>query len=349
MWRAETHNGAMYVGTNDSSSSWQDPRLAPIPALLAPEFGFDIWGTCDGQYWWEVTRNAFGDGRWNFGARSLVSTPFGLFIGSTNHIEGTSVWKGDASPCGTGGGGGQFGLVKRAAADSGSGASLDTGSAASRAALVSPRRLITDSQPCGTALTWDASPGASRYRILRADYRSAVVNVALTPQLGPDAMPTPAPPGTPGKKKQIWVAGRYVSIGTTTKPSFVDRTAKQDGRYNYEVVAIDASGHASMPSNVATAPSQAPKVTFVDLNTAVTRLAATASRTPAAQLLRLATAARTSWSANRAASLRVLAQLGDVVDATSTRHAAGPAAKYDVRDAIFRLERLAKAKAACGA
>jgi hypothetical protein len=129
----------------------------------------------------------------------------------------------------------------------------------------------------------------------------------------------------------------------------VDRTAKQDGRYNYEVVAIDASGHASMPSNVATAPSQAPKVTFVDLNTAVTRLAATASGTPAAQLLRLATAARTSWSANRAASLRVLAQLGDVVDATSTRHAAGPAAKYDVRDAIFRLERLAKAKAACGA
>ncbi len=95
MWRAETHNGAMYIGTNDASSAFANvPGLGP---LLAPEFGFDIWGTCDGQYWWQVARDAFGDGRWNFGARTIVSTPSGLFIGSTNHVEGTSVWKGDAS------------------------------------------------------------------------------------------------------------------------------------------------------------------------------------------------------------------------------------------------------------
>src|SRR4029078_13693350 len=79
---------------------------------LASEFGFDVWGTCDGRFWWQVTRNAFGTGgagQWNFGARTLVSSPFGLFVGSTNHVNGTSVWKGDASPCGLLGSIGQFG------------------------------------------------------------------------------------------------------------------------------------------------------------------------------------------------------------------------------------------------
>src|SRR5262249_26850494 len=123
------------------------------------------------------------------------------------------------------------------------------------------------------------------------------------------------------------------------------------GRYNYEVVAVNAAGHASRPSNVSTVPSETSKVTFSDLNVAVHRLVG--AMKPHAggttKLLRLTTAARTSWhQAGLAATLPILTQLRDAVDARDSGRgsAAATVASGDVHDAIFRLEQRAKLDAA---
>jgi hypothetical protein len=347
MWRAETHNGALYIGTNDASSAFRTvPGLAQV---LEVERGFDVWGTCDGQYWWQVTRNAFGDGMWNFGARSIVSTPFGLFVGSTNHIEGTSVWLGNASPCGSSEG--QFGRNRGTNVTVTGAAKTATGAAA----LPSPTRLVTEAQPCGTGLSWDRSPGATRYRILRAEYRSANVSVDLTraiaAQLGPD-MPAPVRSsnrGTGGDQR-VSVAGPYVAIGTTTGNSFVDRNAKPGGRYNYQVVAEGRSRKRSSPSNVAAVPSPTAASTFAQLNAALQRVGATADAGSTTKLLRLGAAVRVSWQrADRSGALPALAQLRRAVDATraDVRGAAGLAAASDAENVIFELERRAALDAAC--
>jgi subtilase family serine protease len=334
MWRAETHNGAMYIGTNDASSAFRlIPALGP---LLAPEFGFDVWGTCDGQYWWQVTRNAFGDGQWNFGARTLASSPFGLFIGSTNHVEGLSAWNGDASPCGAGA---TFGPVKRAAAPGASGGS------AQPASLPAPSRLLANAESCGNVLTWDAAPGARQYRIMRSEYRTADVSLEMPVTVpGEFTMPAPASTGgTAAKRQRVQIAGPYAVIGSTTKTSFVDRTAKPGTHYNYEVVAVGARRQVSQASNVATMPSEMAKATFVRLNAAIRRLGADEQR-----LLSLAGTARTTWtSTGPSASLKILGQLRTAVDG-GARGASNAAAISDVRDAIFRLERRARVNAVCG-
>jgi hypothetical protein len=351
MWRAEVHNGALYIGTNDSSSAFHaDPNLGPA---LRFEYGFDVWGTCDGQYWWSVTRNAFGDGQWNFGARTIVSSPFGAFIGSTNHIQGTSVWKGDASPCGSGAGS-TFGPLERDAAPSRSAASAPVGS------LRPPTRLLTAVQACGTALSWDRVPGATRYRILRADYHA--VDTKLTPKMlvgiSPD-LPrfSPKTGSSASRHQRVWIAGRSRPIGTSTKTSFVDRSAKPGGRYNYTVVAVGPSGTSSQPSNVATVPSPTPTATFSEVKAAVRRLTASASRSHrperanASKLLGLVASAQARWRQGEpAASVEILVKLRIAADAQADNgRASESAALKDVKDAIFELERRAILAAACKA
>ena len=281
MWRAETHNGAMYVGTNDASSAFAN--IPGVGSTLAPEFGFDLWGTCDGQYWWQVTRNAFGDGRWNFGARTIVSSPSGLFIGSANHVEGTSVWKGDASPCGT-----------PVPFERVGGAAGANAGATSVAAPLPPQRVLADTQKCGMVLSWDATSGARRYRILRSEIAPSISTWLCSRES------TGSPrvrcrlrhgPEVPRNASACGWQGRTARSDGTTKSSFVDGGAKPGGRYNYQVVAVGASGKLSQPSNVATTPSHAAPAPFGQLNLAVQRLIDSSSKTGAvkgATLMRLA-------------------------------------------------------------
>jgi hypothetical protein len=89
-WRMSASRGALYVGTNDVS--WSSP-----PA--AAEAGFDLYGSCDGSSWWTATRDGYGDGL-DFGARTLTPSPRGLFVGTTNHVQGATVVKVPAPRCG---------------------------------------------------------------------------------------------------------------------------------------------------------------------------------------------------------------------------------------------------------
>jgi hypothetical protein len=351
-WRMQDLNGVLYVGTNDAS--WGLRATEPFATLYRSEFGFDVWGSCDGQYWFAVTHNGFGDGQWNFGARTMVSTPLGMFIGTANHVQGTSVWLGNASPCGSGGGG-QFGLNQpSAAAGSSSGTTSDAGASAHATTPPQPTRLLTDAQPCGTSLTWDAAPGVTSYRILRADYRSATMDTKLSAELraayAPDLVPTSPTPGVARSKSQrIWIPTPYREIGSTTKSSFVDRTAVAGKRYDYEVVAVNAAGVASAPSNVAAVPSQTLDATFDQLTSAIRRLNVAQGSGHGTNLVRLTTTLRAKWNAGTTASMQALAALRSAVAATSGRSsgARATAAAGDVQDALFRLEHRASARPTC--
>jgi hypothetical protein len=95
-WRMQAFRGALLLGTNDWSSSLGG---APgIPAQLRSEFGFDLYGTCDGSHWWAATRDGFGRDD-DFGVRTMAPSRAGLFIGTTNHARGTSIYHSGAWPC----------------------------------------------------------------------------------------------------------------------------------------------------------------------------------------------------------------------------------------------------------
>lgn len=95
-WRMCEHEGWLYVGTFDSSVflSWH-PRTN-VPEYLRSIFdegaienflqwfsGFDLWRSRDGVRWTPVSTNGLGN-RFNYGARTMASTPYGLFLGATN-------------------------------------------------------------------------------------------------------------------------------------------------------------------------------------------------------------------------------------------------------------------------
>jgi hypothetical protein len=96
LWRMAVHDGWLYAGTFDMSVflTYADrPRLMPglqyyiqrfgLENIVKHEGGFDLWRSRDGIHWTNVTRTGFGN-PYNYGARTLVSSPFGLFIGTAN-------------------------------------------------------------------------------------------------------------------------------------------------------------------------------------------------------------------------------------------------------------------------
>jgi hypothetical protein len=95
-WRMQAFRGALLLGTNDWSGS-----LAGVPGIpdqLHSEFGFDLYGTCDGSHWWTTTRDGFGRAD-DFGVRTMSASRASLFIGTANHVRGTSVYRSPAPPC----------------------------------------------------------------------------------------------------------------------------------------------------------------------------------------------------------------------------------------------------------
>lgn len=93
IWRMVEHDGCLYVGTFDSSSFLPFAQIDPHAAqLLDPgtiqrfmqvRGGAELWRTSDGVRWTAVTRNGFGN-HFNYGIRALVSSPYGLFVGTAN-------------------------------------------------------------------------------------------------------------------------------------------------------------------------------------------------------------------------------------------------------------------------
>jgi len=92
IWYMASHAGHLYIGTLDSSTFlvWANGEQARQWAhwvdrdrVVRTEGGFDLWTTSDGVGWRPVTRTGF-DNHFNYGARTLVSSPHGLFVGTAN-------------------------------------------------------------------------------------------------------------------------------------------------------------------------------------------------------------------------------------------------------------------------
>jgi hypothetical protein len=96
LWRMATHDGWLYVGTFDWSVFLpyaEKERMTPwlrrhirwfgVDTIVKYQGGFDLWRSRNGIHWNVVTRTGFGN-PYNYGARTLVSSPFGLLIGTAN-------------------------------------------------------------------------------------------------------------------------------------------------------------------------------------------------------------------------------------------------------------------------
>lgn len=96
IWRMAVHDGYLYAATYDWSvmlpylpvAKWpywlrQAVERRGIDKILAETGGFDLWRTRDGSHWAPVTRTGFGN-PYNYGGRTMISTPFGLFLGTAN-------------------------------------------------------------------------------------------------------------------------------------------------------------------------------------------------------------------------------------------------------------------------
>jgi len=92
IWSMAAWEGRLYVGTFDSSTfvrfatgervtHWL--RTIGPEAVVQREGGFDLWCSDDGVEWTCLTRTGF-DNPYNYGARTMVSSPQGLFIGTAN-------------------------------------------------------------------------------------------------------------------------------------------------------------------------------------------------------------------------------------------------------------------------
>ena len=252
-WRMATYRGALVVGTND----WSYLLPVAFPALdqwviellelvIKYEGGFDLWGTCNGRDWGPITRDGFGGHKDDFGARNFIASGSGLFVGTANHVTGTKIWRYPGVGC-----------PKTAAVAAG--------------APAAPRRLLTDVQRAGTVLSWAAArsdPPGTRYRVLRASYEQVPVTLAAPPveRNGfplEGQLPVIVPPGTAGGTAvDVPVMLDFNTVGMTSAPYFVDRTARRGDRYAYRVVAETTSGTRSAPSNMQVVPDPRPVPTL---------------------------------------------------------------------------------------
>ena len=96
-WRMQPFRGALVLGTNDWS--WSVETTPDLRDELRPELGFDLYATCDGDEWFDLTRDALGRGGQDFGVRTMAATPAGLFIGTTNHVRGGAVYRSRRDLC----------------------------------------------------------------------------------------------------------------------------------------------------------------------------------------------------------------------------------------------------------
>jgi len=97
-WRLCAHDGAIYASTavwspwlpfarrhrwpKSLRETWSRKREEQ---LLEQYGGFDLWQSSDGDRWQPVTLNGFNN-RFNMGARTMVSSPRGLFVGTVNQF-----------------------------------------------------------------------------------------------------------------------------------------------------------------------------------------------------------------------------------------------------------------------
>jgi hypothetical protein len=296
-WRMAEFDGGLYIGTNSWAELLKSYKTkAWVSDIVSSSAGYQLWATCDGEDYVPVTRDAFGAGEYNFGARTLeTSGPGGseMYIGSADHAAGTNIINFRDSVC----------------------SSLLGGPVAA------PSAMIAENAKHGTLLSWKRSPSAKRYEVLAANELKVTLYMQpqpTAPSSSPHqypyegAQPILAEPEAPGSVPvTLSVAGEYETVGSTTGSDFV---APTKAHRIYEVVAENAAGVASSPSNVQVFPTPEPAATFGSVRASLPAVggsgahaASAASDTPQAHALD--TAERAWDRGERATALAELRRL----------------------------------------
>jgi hypothetical protein len=154
IWRMAEHEGWLYIGTNDMTSlnmkNWPIMDGPYLGAVLRSQQGYDLAATRDGVYFTIIDRTGFGDGL-EIGIRNLVSTPFGLFFGTSNPYYGLRIWRGQYT--------------------------------GPEDEMTPPWRLEGESSGGASLLTWDHPGGADRFRVFRASGSNPPVEIGNTEQM----------------------------------------------------------------------------------------------------------------------------------------------------------------------
>src|SRR5262249_36100806 len=115
-----------------------------------------------------------------------------------------------------------------------------------------PASLSASDEVYGTGLSWDPSPGSATYSIERAPYLERTVAGIQAPPRLPNGYRPDLPPMVTAAttSTSASIPGPFVTIGTSTGTSFIDRSAVRGARYLYRVVAQTPLGARSQPSNI---------------------------------------------------------------------------------------------------
>lgn len=89
-WRMAVHDDKLFIGMFDRSSFLKDD---PSAGPLKPYMGAKLYATRDGRNFSSLAPNFLDGDFFNYGIRTLVSTPLGLFLGTANDWTGTEVWR----------------------------------------------------------------------------------------------------------------------------------------------------------------------------------------------------------------------------------------------------------------
>lgn len=105
IWKQQAHDGWLYAGTQDwlvfllyrdfqklDTPAARILRGMDIEELVETHGGYDLWRSRDGENWVPVTRSGF-ENPYNHGVRNILSTPHGVFVGSSNQFGPRSAFR----------------------------------------------------------------------------------------------------------------------------------------------------------------------------------------------------------------------------------------------------------------
>jgi hypothetical protein len=243
-WQMDDMFRYQYVGTyNASLGARVDPVNGP---LLEHNMGAHLYRTNEGWHYSAITTNGFASpadpfgGKFDYGLRTMASTPHGPFFGLTNDHYGLAIYQ-----------------------------AKTRGSSRPDA----PDRLEIEAGATGAALlSWQPSPRAKSYQIWRAEVNPIQIRDDVNLEAW-DVVVKGQPPCpwllTPDVSICNKIPDRYVGpyqlIGTSEEAFFTDSSVIPGKTYMYYVLVVAQHGEVSDQSNLTTFPLLLPPVTFAQL------------------------------------------------------------------------------------
>jgi hypothetical protein len=235
-WQMDDPYRFLYIGTYNASIAFKDDPV--YGQLLRHNMGAHLYRTREGWYYSPVTTTGFanlGDpngGRFDYGIRTMVSTPHGAFLGTANDHYGLRI--------------------------------LRANTRGSTAPDPLERVEIEQTRAGGALLSWPAaSATGALYQIWRAKIHAVFIR---------DNLNFEAWSGETGNKLRDTYIGPYEQIGVTANTAFIDTTVQPAQRYMYYIVLKSSVGRTSDPSTLVTFPLLTPAVTFSGLLQEVNRM-----------------------------------------------------------------------------